>query len=184
MLRGRKYERDDGGLNLEGVLLPGEKILSECKPFYATSRRIIRYDRGMRRPRVESIDYEEITSLGLVRKLSHPMMILGTLAILAAVFLSAGGFLFFTSILALIVGVGLLMLGARGNLGYYRLNLRKPPGPLPDPSEATWATTMRGFMESVGLMASEDQGKWCLDYYRAGSFIATIRIIVKDLPEE
>ncbi len=184
MFRGRRYGADNRGSSLEDVLMPGEKILSECKPFYATSRRIIRYDRGMRGTRFESVDYEEIVSLGLVRKPSHPMMILGTLAILAAIFLSAGGFLFFTSILALIVGVGLLILGARGNLGYYRLNLRKPPALLPDPPEVNWTTTMRGFMESAGLWESEDQSRWCLDYYRAGSFIATVRIIVRDLPEE
>ena len=107
-------------MSLQDILIPGEKILYECKPFYATSPRIIRYDETAQGEPMAEIAYHQLTAVELMRKPNHTMMILGTLVILAAIYLIGAGFIFITFIPALMGGAALLALGARGNLGYLR----------------------------------------------------------------
>ena len=170
-------------MSLEDVLGPGEKVISECKPFYATSRRIIRYDERAGRDQVHELEYHELTSVELVRKPNHPLMIMGTLALLAAILLTTTGLIIVTAIPALMAGIMLLVLGARGKLGYYRLNVREPSPPRPGDPDPGWDGTIRSLLEPLGLMTPTRDARWCLDYKRGGSFIATIRVIVRELPE-
>ena len=156
------------------MLMPGERILSECKPFYATSRRIIRYDDGLDGEPMAEITYPQLTGVQLARKPSHPLMLAGTVAILGAVFLTLVGVIFFTSILALAGGIAMLAFGARGKVGYYRLLVQVPGG-----------TTSRGLEAEPGsgLGTIMDEARWRLDYPQGGSFIATVRNIKGELPE-
>ena len=170
-------------MSLQDILMPGEKILSECKPFYATSRRIIRYDDQVEGEQPATLDYEQVTAVELTRKSNHPMMILGTLAIIAAIFLTTTGYILITSIPALLGGVALLALGARGKLGYYRLHIRKTPTAPSQASEQDRTPGVRNLMESMGLRTRVEEVRSRLDYARAGSFIATIRNVGGELPE-
>ena len=159
--------------------MPGEKILSECKPFYATSRRIIRYDERAQGHRIAEIAYDQLTAMELMRKPNHTMMILGTLGILATLFLTATGFIFVATLPALVGGAVLLFVGARGKLGYYQLYIRKTTtGP-----EANWAIGTSAFLDFLGLKTRTEEALWRLDYLKARSFIATIRNVIGELPE-
>ena len=53
--------KSEGDLSsIHSILVPGEKILFECRPFYATSRRIIRYDESSPREQVSEVDYQQV----------------------------------------------------------------------------------------------------------------------------
>ena len=170
-------------LSLQDILTPGEQILSECKPFYATSRRIIRFDdRAPDEPMAE-ISYDQLTAVELMRKPGHRMMVLGTAAIVSALFLTAIGFIFITSIPVLIIGVALLVVGARGKLGYYQLHIRRTVQPTPRTPNPNLDTTVRTLMETFGLRTPDEEARWRLDYRKAGSFIETIRTVMGHLPE-
>ena len=172
-------------MSLQDILMPGEKILSECRPFYATSRRIIRYDERVQGAPMVEVAYHQLTAVEVIRKPSHPMMLLGTLAVISAIFLTAIGLIFITSLPALIAGVVLLVLGARGKLGYYRLHVRENSAApaQPSTSEADLGTTIRSFMEYMGVMTPAEEARWIMDYSKARSFIATVRNIRGEIPE-
>ncbi len=170
-------------MSVENMLMPGERILSECKPFYATSRRIIRYDDGLDGEPMAEITYPQLTGVQLARKPSHPLMLAGTVAILGAVFLTLVGVIFFTSILALAGGIAMLAFGARGKVGYYRLLVQVPGGTTSRGLEAEPGSGLGTIMEALGLKSSDDEARWRLDYPQGGSFIATVRNIKGELPE-
>ena len=169
--------------SIHSILVPGEKILSECRPFYATSRRIIRYDERSPGDQVSEVDYQQIIAVEIIRKPSHPTMLLGTLCVLGAIFLGTTGIIIVTAVPAAIGGIALLILGARGKLGYYQLHIRKQAAPATTGSDRDPGSTMVSFMESVGLRTPPDQLRWRLDYYHGGSFIATVRNVLGELPE-
>ena len=170
-------------MSVQDFLKPGEKILSVCKPLYATSQRIVRYDERMPGGPVDEIAYHELTGVELMWKPSHPMMILGTISIISALFLSLTGLILITTVPALIIGVVLLGLGARGGPGYYRLRTRdSSPHPYMTP-EHKQSITLLTVMEYLGLRTAVQETRWRMDYSKAGSFLATIRNIVGDLPE-
>ena len=176
--------KSEGDLSsIHSILVPGEKILSECRPFYATSRRIIRYDESSPREQVSEVDYQQITAVEIIRKPSHPTMLLGTLCVLAALFLGTTGFLIVTAVPAAIGGIALVILGARGKLGYYQLHIRKQAAPVATDPDGDLGSTMVSFVGSLGLRTPPDQLRWRLDYYQAGSFIATVRNVLGELPE-
>ena len=163
--------------------MPGEKILSVCKPLYATSQRIVRYDERTPGRPVDEIAYHQLTGVELVWKPSHPMMIIGTISIISGIFLSWTGLILITSIPAVIVGVVLLALGARGGPGYYRLRIRDSSADtymMPDQKQNNTLLTL---MEYLGLRKDVEETRWRMDYSKAGGFLATIRNIVGDLPE-
>jgi hypothetical protein len=162
--------------------MPGEKVISECKPFYATSKRIIRYDEGAQSQPVAEIGYHQLAAVELMRKPSHPMMALGTLCILAAIFLAASSIIIVTAIPALIVGVVLLAIGARGNLGYYQLRIRETHRATHQALGASQGSAINTLIESLGLRTPPEEARWRVDYARAGSFLATIRVITGELP--
>ena len=170
-------------MSVQDVLMPGEKILSVCKPLYATSQRIVRYDERMPGGPVDEIAYHQLTGVELMWKPSHPMMIIGTVSIIAAVFLSLTGLIFITSVPALIIGVVLLALGARGGPGYYRLRISDPSAGAYMTPDRKQGNTLLMLMEYLGLRTAVEETRWRMDYSKAGSFLATIRNIVGDLPE-
>lgn len=168
-------------MSLQDYLMPGEKILSECKPFYATSRRIMRYDEREGGGPTE-LAYQQLAGVELIRKPNHPMIILGLLCIFAAVLLTMAGLIFFTSALALIGGGVLIVLGVRGTLGYYQLRTRQSDRPIGQPLETSLGASFLMLMESLGLRTPDEEARWRLEYQKAGSFIATVRNITGELP--
>ena len=101
----------------------------------------------------------------------------------AGVLHHSAGFIFITFIPALMGGAALLALGARGKLGYYQLHIRKTSTATPTALEANRGTTIRTFMQSLGLTTPAEEARWRLDYAKAGSFLATIRTVIGELPE-
>ncbi len=168
-------------MSLQDYLMPGEKVLSVCEPFYATSRRIMRYDEKEGGGPAE-IAYQQLTGVELIRKPSHPMIILGLLCIFVAILLTMTGLIIVTSIVALFGGGALIALGVRGGLGYYQLRTRSSRRPEGHPLETGMAASILALMESLGLRKPDEDAIWRLDYQKAGSFIATVRNITGELP--
>ena len=170
---------------LEDVLTPGEKILSECKPFFATSKRIIRFDDDLTGARVAELAYQQVSAVQLMRKPSHRMMAMGTAAFLCGLFLFAGGILVVTGVPAMIVGLVMLAMGARGSVGYYQLHIQNGhvAADRSDSQDMGWGPTVNGIIDFLGLGSPSGEALWRLDYARARSFIATIRTVKGDLPE-
>ena len=170
-------------MTVQDVLLPDEKVLSECKPFYATSRRIIRLDEGSRGESMAELTYTQVTGVGLVRNPSYPVMIAGVAVLLGAVFLTFVGFIFFTSILAVAGGAALLISGSRGKPAYYQLHVQRSPTLAPAQPGSEWQTTINTLKGWLGMGASEGDSMWRLDYRKGGSFISTVRNVKGTLPE-
>jgi hypothetical protein len=144
-------------VDIQAHLSPSEKILSEFKPFYATSHRIIRVapgDAGSR-TRLLEIPYHQLTAVELMRRPNHPMMIIGTIMTAIGLYLATVPFI--TSIFAILAGAAVLAIGARGKLGYYQLH--------------------------ASGMPPEAERFWQVDYQRSGSFIATVRSAIGQLPD-
>lgn len=170
-------------MSLQDILTPGEKMLAECGPYYATSRPIIKYEGEDRPDSTHEIAYHELAGVEVVRKPSHPMMVAGTLAVISAIFLAFAKVLVFTLILALIAGALLLYFGSRGKPGYYRLILKTPPSAPFSPSKEQGGPTIGSLLILLGLKTPPDETLWRLDYWKGGSFIETVRTVVGNLPE-
>ena len=171
--------------DIQGILAPGETVLTGCGALYATSRRLIWYDGNGDGGRIEEVPYHQIAAVELVRKPSHPFMILGTIAILAAIFLTITGFIFITAFLALAGGAALLIYGSKGNVAYYQLHINRTPSPVPDLNRSEWEVTLQRLKGALGLKPSKEKEdeRWRLDYLEGKSFIATVRNIKGSLPE-
>ena len=170
-------------MSLQDVLVPGEKVLSECKPFYATSRRIIRYDEGPGAKPMAALAYHQISGVQVRQRPSYFMMVFGALCLLSALYLTLMGHIFVTALPALVIGVVLMFFGVQGKLKYYQLQLRDVLPPVSMEPQTDWNTTIRPFMESVGIIAPTYEALWRLDYYSGRSFIATIRTVIGHLSE-
>jgi hypothetical protein len=62
-----------------------------------------------------------------------------------------------SSIFAIVVGAGFLFVGFKGKPGYFQINARDMP--------------------------QEAERYWQVDYERSGSFIATLRSVMGDMPD-
>ena len=161
-------------MSVQDNLMPGEQILSECKPFYATSRRIIRYDERAARQPMAEVAYQQLASVELMRTPSHPVMVMGTIIFLVAVFLTFSGIIVITSIPAMLAGAALLALGAKGKFGYYQLHFHSTRSAMEyEARPEWWGSSLRNLMENMGLSTPKEKALWQLDYATAGSFIAT-----------
>jgi hypothetical protein len=144
-------------VDIQPHLAQSEKVLSVFGPFYATSHRVIRLDseKGPSRGHLLEIPYHQVTSVELMRRANHPVMALGAFIILMGFFLT--GILFFSSIFAILVGGAILFAGARGRPGYYQIYARKMP--------------------------RHAERYWQVEYNRSGSFIATVRSVIGQMPD-
>jgi hypothetical protein len=144
-------------VDIQPHLAPSEKVLSVFGPFYATSHRVVRLDakNGPSRGYLLEIPYHELTSVELMRQPNHPLMVLGAFIILLGFFLT--GILYFSSIFAILVGGAILFGGARGKPGYYQIYAREMP--------------------------RHAERYWQVEYNRSGSFIATVRSVIGQMPD-
>ena len=78
-----------GQINIQEYLAPAEKVLSVFGPFYATSHRVLRLDPegGPSRGYLLEIHYNQVTSVELMRRANHPMMVMGAIMVLLGLFL-------------------------------------------------------------------------------------------------
>ncbi|MFQ6029857.1 MAG: hypothetical protein ACE5Q6_20465 [Dehalococcoidia bacterium] len=146
-----------GGLDIQQHLGSSERILSVFRPFYATSHRVLRLDPedGPSRGYLLEIHYNQLTSVDLVRRSNHLLMAAGTIMVILGLLLTT--VLFFSSIFAVLVGAGFLFVGFKGKPGYYQISARDLP--------------------------RQAERYWQVEYNRSGSFIATIRSAIGQMPD-
>jgi len=139
------------------VLAASEKVLSVFGPFYATNHRVLRLDPpdclGQRHSL--EIPYSQLVSVEMVHRANHAALALGTAMIILGFFIMP--FLPISAMLTLPIGSGFLYLGAKGKPGYFQLMTHD----MPKPAEKYWQ----------------------VEYNRSGSFIATVRIIIGQMPD-
>ena len=128
-------------------LLEGEMSLSQCPPFYATNRRILRTITESAREEIVDLPYYRIESVELMREPRHRLAVAGVIMAFSGVIMWMLGF--FTSIPAIAAGVGMILWGARGREGYYQFRTSQMR-----PDElARWRVPFRGsagFITTVG----------------------------------
>lgn len=128
-------------------LLEDEMILSQCAPFYATNRRILRSVTTNAREEVHELPYYRIESVELLREPRHKLALAGVVMAFSGVIMWMIGYI--TSIPVMAVGVGMIVWGARGREGYYQFRgYQMPPEEL-----ARWRVPFRGsagFITTVG----------------------------------
>ena len=133
-------------MGLMEQLQPGEEVLARASEFYATSRRVLRYQVNRGAETLWQLPYQQIRSVELERPPNHVYMAGGTLLALAGLFvtLTVG---WVTPILAVPLGVGLIVLGGKG-IGkpqYFQLYATVP---LPK-EEKVWRIPYLGSMDLV-----------------------------------
>lgn len=139
-------------MSLTSHLEPGEEVLARAGPFYATSRRVLRYQllRGGAED-FRQLPYAKISSVEATRMPNHRFMVTGTLIGISGVFitLTLG---FFTTILAVPAGIALIILGSRGwgNQQYFQLHA---PGSTPK-EQALWRIPYAGSMDLMVAIQS------------------------------
>ena len=169
--------------DLETALMPGERVLSECGTLLATSRRLLRREGQGGRVFYEELPYQQLTGVQVVRKASHPVMALGVLAVIGAIFMTITGLIFVTAFLAVAGGLAMVLYGSKGHNSYYQLHVDQPPdAPFPEPPTELEVAIER-LKTAFGITTEKVDKRWQLDYVKGRSFIATVRTIRGDLPE-
>jgi hypothetical protein len=138
-------------------LAASEKVLSVFGPFYATNHRVLRLDppNGLSQGHLLEIPYSQLVSVEMVRRANHTVLALGTAMIILGLFIMP--VLPISAVLTLPIGGGVLYLGAKGKPGYFQLMTRD----MPKPAEKYWQ----------------------VEYNRSGSFIATVRSVIGQMPD-
>ena len=144
----------DEQFDIRSHLRSGETIVSDHRPFFATSQRVVLFQNN--HPRLLEIPYHRLSSIELVKEPYHKLMIAGTLMIIGGAILTT--MIYIMSWLAIIVGSGSLVYGAIGRKSYYQLHADR--------------------------MTDEEELLWRLPYWGSGSFIRTIRKIVGDRSDD
>ena len=144
-------------MSIHDRLMPGEDILSEFKPFYATSRRILRYREKPSGVEFNELTYDRLETIEMVRTPRHNLMISGTLIVIAALTADAIGAIRFTTFPAVIIGIAVVIFGGLGKEGYYQLHIRRAD---------------RG-----------EERAWRIKFAGSGSFVATLRSVIGEIPD-
>ena len=136
-------------MGIRGRLRHEETIISDHHPYYATSQRVILLQEINGREELWELPYGRLTKVEVIKLPRHKMMIAGTMMIIGGAIMSSIGY--FTSILALVGGIGAIIYGGIGREAYYQLH--------------------------ADGMSKEEAARWRLVYWGSGSFIRTIRIV-------
>ena len=138
---------------LQRYLAPGEEVVSQHGPFYATSFRVVRFEvRKDGREEARSLPYSSLETVELVTKPRHLLMILGT--VMAILALPMWFYLVLTPIIMFVVGVGMVIVGGIGREAYYQLHARN--------------------------MTAEEARLWRIPRRGSGQLVASIRYTIHD----
>ena len=143
--------------NIYEHLAPSERLLSTFGSFYATNYRVLRMDRpqGPSRGYLLEIPYNRLLSVDLVRQANHPMLALGTVMALLGLFIMP--VLPVSALLTLPIAGAILFVGARGKPGYFQIAAQDMP--------------------------KQAEKLWRVEYERSGSFVATLRSAIGQMPD-
>lgn len=98
--------------------MDGESILAQCPPFYATNRRLLRCEAKGAQEEFYDLPYPSIESVELLRR-PQPRVAIGGIALaFSGVMLWTMGLV--SALPVIVVGVGVIIWGARGREGYYQ----------------------------------------------------------------
>jgi hypothetical protein len=142
-------------MSIRDHLRQGEAIISDHKPFYATSQRIILCHEKGDMEEVWDIPYARLISIGEIKIPHYKVLIAGTMAIVGGAMMSSVGF--FTSWPAILLGVALFIYGLAGRKAFYQFHAHD--------------------------MTPEEEARWRLPNWGSGSFVSTIRTIIGDRPQ-
>jgi hypothetical protein len=126
-------------------LLEGEMILSMCKPFYATNRRLLRVETAGSAEVVYELPYYRVESVELTREPRQKLAFGGIFLAFAGFVLMAMGIIVITAIPLMLAGVAMIFVGARGREGYYQFRAYQ----MPNEELRRWQIPFRG---SAGLI--------------------------------
>ena len=143
--------------NIHSHLASAERLLGTFGSFHATNYRVLRLDPpgGPSNGRLLEISYHRLISVDLVRRANHPLLLLGTVMALLGVFIMP--VLPVSALLTLPIAGGVLFMGARGKPGYFQLSAQDMP--------------------------KREEKLWRVEYERSGSFVATLRSSIGQMPE-
>ena len=143
--------------NIHRYLAASERLLSSFAPFYATNYRVVRLDpaNGPSQGNLLEISYRDLASVDMVRRANHPALALGAVLVILGLLMTP--VLPISAILSLPLGGVFLYIGARGKPGYFQLQARNMP--------------------------KQAEKYWQVSYERSGSFIATLRSAIGQMPE-
>ncbi|MBI2855560.1 MAG: hypothetical protein HYX93_01790 [Chloroflexi bacterium] len=139
-------------MGIRDHLREGEAIISDHSPYYATSYRVIYYQERDGTEELHDPPYGLLSSVEVIKLPRHRVMIASTLMIIGGAVMASYGF--FTSWLAIVVGVGGLIYGGMGRKAYYQFRVRG--------------------------MTQDGESQWRLPYWGSGSFVRTVRTIIGD----
>ena len=150
-------EGDTENTSIAEYLQPSERVLSVFLPFYATSYRVLRLDppNGPSRGHLLEMQYQQLASIDLTRRASHPIMALGAVLIILG-FLTTG-ILPISAMLIMVMGGVVIFFGARGKPGYYQLYARDMP--------------------------RQALRYWRVEIVGSANFIATVRAVIGQMPD-
>ena len=139
-------------MTLMDSLEPGEEVMARAGPFYATSRRVLRYEERLRTSAsLPQLPYTRLKSIELVHPPNHRKMIGGVLVAFGGLF-ATFYFGMFTTILLVPLGIGLIGFGAmgNGNQPYYQLHVLSATAK----ELALWRVPYRGSMDFLSVIGS------------------------------
>ncbi|MSQ14761.1 MAG: hypothetical protein EXR50_02725 [Dehalococcoidia bacterium] len=135
-------------MSLRDHLEPEEHIQSRCDPFYATSRRLIRYQLTREGEKIQFLSYRGVKSVELVRKPQHKLMVAGTLMSATGLFLFVY-LMLWTAIPAFFMGIGLIIYGGQGNEVYYQIHFDN----MTAQEKELWRIRIRGSKDFIASIA-------------------------------
>ena len=134
-------------MGLMDHLQPGEEVVARAGQFYATSRRVLRYDPSTGgKETLSEVPYNRVRSVELDRPPNHVYMASGTIMAASGLFLTLTiGWI--TPLLAIPLGLALIFLGASGTgkQQYFQLHTTG----LTPKEEAVWRIQYIGSMDLI-----------------------------------
>jgi len=136
-------------MTLRDRFTPGEDVVARAGPFYATTRRIVRYERAPDGSETfVELPYFHVRSIELVRPPNHRVMTTGLVVAIAGLFIGFGIGLY-TPFLMIPAGVGMIIYGSvSGKEQYYQIDT----GGTPPIDKDLWRVPYRGSMEFIAIV--------------------------------
>ena len=136
--------------HVEPLLGIDERLVSSFGPYHATSRRVILVNERRGRAHTHELLYTDLESITEVRASDHKRLAVGIALVIAGLITLFAWFLI-VPIVAVVMGIVVILQGSVGRPAYYQLKGRD--------------------------MEGRDLYRWQVQYYGAGSFIASISAI-------